>query len=465
VRHTTFQYAVRSTAGVERRFARHVGASRFAFNQALRLHVNARTRGGERPVPWSGFDLINAFNAWKKTEDAGRRFVTGPGGEIDVEVTGLRWRGEVCQQVFEEAAVDVGRALGAWTGSRRGKRAGRRVGHPRFKRKNEPGGSFRIRNKTTKSGRSQVRVGEGHPRSVTLPGVGTVRVCDDTRPLRRLLAKGRGKILFATVRRHGDRWTITLNVEAADLHASRRHQPSPDGGWVGVDRGLHALVVAATADGTETLRMDDPPRALRRGLAKQRRLARAVTRKPRGSGNHRDSARRLRTHHRHVASVRTHFIHQLTNRLVKTHAQLVIEDLNIRGMLANPRLARHIADAAWGELHRQLAYKAAWTGGLLMLADRWLPSSKTCSGCGAVREHLTLAERTFQCEQCGLSIDRDLNAAVNLAAWAERHAQAPERQAGARDINAHREARTGPRPRVGETSLDEVGTHPHAITA
>jgi putative transposase len=466
VRHTTFRYRIDPTAETEALLRRHVGASRFAFNQSLRVHLNARRSGGERPAPWSGFDLINTFNAWKKTEQAGRVFTVDTNGRAEVLVTGLRWRGEVCQQVFEEAAVDCGRALGAWTASRRGKRRGRKVGHPRFKRKTDASGSFRVRNKTSaKSGRCCIRVGDGDDlRSVTLPGVGTVRVFDNTRPLRKLIAAGRGKILFATIRHTpAGRWTISLNVQAADLHPAHRHPADTPGTWVGIDRGLSALAVGASSDGTEVLRVN-APRSLTGGLRKQRTLAKNVSRKPKGSANRRRATRRLARHHETVANRRKHFIHQVTNGLVKTHDRLVLEDLNVSGMLQNPKLARHIADAAWATLHHQLAYKQAWTDGQLTLADRWFASSQTCSGCGCL-QRLSLADRVFNCGACGLVIDRDLNAAVNLAAWAENHAQAPDRQADGRDINACREARSGPRSGAGETSLDEAGTQGQAHAA
>ena len=458
VRHTTFQYRIDPTPAVERALTRHVGAARFAFNQCLRLHLDARRVHDDRAVPWTGFDLINAFNHWKKTDDAGRAFIVTPDGQADIEVTGLRWRGEVCQQVFEEAAVDLGRALSAWTDSRRGKRRGRKVGHPHFKRKTGRCGSFRIRNRTSKNGRCSIRVGDDHPRSVALPGVGTIRVFDDTRPLRRLIATGRGKIRFASVHlTPAGRWTVSLNVQAADLHPARRHDPGAPGPWVGVDRGLTALAVAATSDGREVLRVA-APKVLTSGLRKQRILAKSVSRKRKGSANRRKTVRVLARHHDRTASRRKHFTHQVTNLLVKTHDRLVLEELNVSGMLHNARLARHIADAAWATLHHQAAYKQGWAGGQLAVADRWLPSSKTCSACGTVRPLLDLSERTFCCPECGASLDRDLNAAVNLAAWAENHAQAPERQAAARDINAHGQARSGRPQQDGETSLDEVGT-------
>jgi putative transposase len=446
-----------------RALAQHEGAARFAFNQGLNLHLNARRAskmvaapitvndGDAARVPWTGFDLINAFNAWKKTEDAGRRFVVDSAGEAVVEVTGLAWRSEVSAQVFEEAVVDLGKALRAWTDSRRGRRAGRAVGHPRFKKKNHERGSFRMRNKTskTKTGeRATIRIGEAGPRSVTLPGVGVIKMHDDTRRLRRMLDKGRARILFATVTRRGGRWRISLNVQAADVHPAARHQPREDGdrgGWVGVDRGLHAPVVAATADGDQMLRVDVSPKALRTAQPVTRRLQKSVA--------------RLARHHERVRARRHHFLHQVSNLLVKTHDWLVIEDLNIQGMLTNHRLAAAITDAAWGELARQITYKKSWRGGHVLTTDRWFPSSKTCSACGDINKTLTLTDRVFVCENCGHTLDRDLNAAINLATWGEKHhPQVLDPEARGQVTNAHRREGSGRRPRIGETSRDDVGT-------
>jgi len=98
----------------------------------------------------------------------------------------------------------------------------------------------------------------------------------------------------------------------------------------------------------------------------------------------------------------------------------VIEDLNVAGMVKNRRLARHVADASFGELRRQLEYKSAWHGGRVIVADRWFASSKKCSGCGAVKAKLPLSERTYACASCGMVADRDLNAALNLAEYGNR---------------------------------------------
>ena len=145
-----------------------------------------------------------------------------------------------------------------------------------------------------------------------------------------------------------------------------------------------------------------------------------MSRKKKGSHNRRDAAARLGRHHHRVANVRRHFLHQVSNELVKTHDRLVIEDLNVAGMLANHRLARAISDAGWAEFARLLNYKQAWRGGQSSIADRWYPSSHLCSECGASARDLTLADRVFTCG-CGHSADRDTNAAANLARWGQTH--------------------------------------------
>jgi hypothetical protein len=186
--------------------------------------------------------------------------------------------------------VDCGRALAAYMEAKTGNRQGRRVGFPRYKRKGRRHDSFRLRNKKAEGGSFSIRVGEGSPRSVILPGIGTLRVHDDTRRLRRLLrpveqldpmigepvVSPRARILFATVRRHGSRWYVCLNMQAPDLHPRRRHQPRSDmdrSGFVGVDRGLAAFAVVATADGTEIGRFHAPKPLVRR-LERLRRRSR-----------------------------------------------------------------------------------------------------------------------------------------------------------------------------------------------
>jgi putative transposase len=459
MRYTTFRFALDATPAQAQALARHAGASRFAYNECLRFvthAIAARKADPSVEVPWSSFDLINAFNTWKKNEDAGRVFVVASDGTTTKQVTGLVWRQEVSAQVFEEAAVDLGRALAAYWGTQTGARKGRLVGFPRHKRRGRCRDSFRLRNKQHRGGGYLIRIGEGHPRTVTLPTIATIKVHDDTRRLRRLLrpvehldpttgepvVAPRAKVLSATVSRHGTRWYISLNVHAPDLHPERRHpaQTSGDrGAWVGVDRGLVVFAVAASADGVEVGRWAAPRPFVWR-LGRLRRRSRDLSRTRPGSRNRVKRARRLSREHARIANMRRSFLHEVSSQLAKTHGKLAIEDLAVANLLHNRHLARAIGDAGWAELGRQLRYKAGWFGAELAVCNRWFPSTKTCSRCGTVKERVRLAERLFCCVTCGLVMDRDRNAAANLAAWAEAAsmaaAQAPDRQAGGRVTNA-----------------------------
>lgn len=483
MRYTTFRFALDPTPAQEQVLARHAGAARFAYNQCLELVVGAIARASadpSLPVPWTRFDLINAFNAWKRSEDAGRVFVVAVDGSITKRVTGLAWRGEVSAQVFEEAAVNLGRALAAYRASRNHTRRGPPIGFPRRKRRGRCRDSFRLRNRTRANGRQLIGVGQDHPRTVTLPTLGTIRVHDDTRRLRRLLRPTEhvspetgqcvlaplARIMFATVSRHGIRWYVSLNVRAPDLHSERRYPRSPDrkqGGWVGIDRGLTVFAVAATADGDEVGRFHAPKPFARR-LPRLRRASRALSRSARGSRNRMKAARRLSREHARIVNQRRSFLHETSTRLAKTHGRLVIEDLNVAGLMRNVHLGRAIGDVAWAEFGRQLRYKSAWLGGELVVCDRWFPSTRMCSRCGTVgRRPLSLAQRTFHCNVCGLVADRDRNAAANLAAWGRTAGDAanqpPDRQAGGRVTNAPGGNGTGRRPGDGSTGPDEGGTN------
>ena len=469
-RHTTFRFCLDPTVEQTALLSQHAGAARFAFNQTLQIvkeSLDAKNREPQAKVPWTGFDLINAFNAWKKTEAAGRIFIVGSDGTTAVSVTGLHWRTQVCQQVFEEAAVDLSRALSSWLVSRNKTSETTRIGFPKFKKKGQTNPSFRLRCRKPKVGPPTIRVGDHHPRAVTLPGIGAVRVHDDTRRLRRLIRSNRARIMFATLTLRGGRWWVNLTIAAASLHGASQHAPRADGdtrGWVGVDLGLLVFAVGATADGHELFKITEPPRALAIGTARERRLSKSWARKQRGSANQRRAAARLARHHRTIRNTRHHFLHQVSNQLVKTHDRLALEDLNIGGLLRNRRLARSISDAAWAEFARMLVYKQSWRNGQVVFVDQWYPSSKTCANCGSVKTTMPLSNRIFACEVCGTSRDRDLNAAINLAVWAER-AQSQDLETRGLVTNARRWEGTGPRNRAGETGPSEAGTEGHSATA
>jgi putative transposase len=211
------------------------------------------------------------------------------------------------------------------------------------------------------------------------------------------------KILSATVSERGGHGYVSVLVEQEQTVLAN------SGPVVGVDLGVKTL--ATLSDGTT----EPNPRHLRTCLGKLKRLQRTISRKQKGGCNRKKAVRRLATLHRRIANQRANTLHQFTSRLAKTKSVVVIEDLNVAGMLKNHHLAQAIGDVGFGEFRRQLTYKAAWYGCRVLVASRWEPSSKTCSDCGWMYEDLSLADRVFRCEDCGLVIDRDLNAARNLA--------------------------------------------------
>jgi putative transposase len=185
---------------------------------------------------------------------------------------------------------------------------------------------------------------------------------------------------------------------------------------IGVDLGVRTLLTGA--DNTGTIIVIGGPQALRASLRKLRRASRAHSRKASGSANRCKAAAKLARVHARAANVRADALHKATTALARGYQTIVCEDLHVAGMVGNRRLARAIADQGFGQARRMLADKTAWNGGQLIVADRWYPSSKTCSGCGAVKTKLALSERTYRCDHCGLALDRDVNAARNLAALA-----------------------------------------------
>jgi putative transposase len=321
------------------------------------------------------------------------------------------WWAECSKEAYNTGLDQLARALKNWTESRNGNRKGRRVGFPRFKsrRNNTPSVRFTTGTIRLTDDRHHVR----------LPRLGTIKTHESTRKLHRRIANGRARILSATVRAEAGRWFASFTVE---VQRAERAPARPDA-VVGVDLGVKTLAVFS--DGRPAAGNPKHYDTARRKLA---HLSRTVSRR---QGPDRRTGRqpsnrwrkankaRNRLHHRTV-NLRRDAIHKLTTALARTYGTIVIEDLNISGMVRNPRLARAVSDAGFGEIRRQLAYKTAWNGGTLVVADRWFPSSKTCSRCGAVKTKLRLSERTYTCTTCGLVLDRDENAALNLASLVKR---------------------------------------------
>jgi putative transposase len=269
-------------------------------------------------------------------------------------------------------------------------------------------------------------------RHIRLPVIGLVRTCESTRKLARRVEAGTARIRSATLSVQRGRWHVGFSVELPDPTPAARTA----GRVVGVDLGITSLAVLSTGQTVPN------PRHLDHALKALRRIQRQVSRRrgPDRRGGVEPSRRwrkaraRADRLHTRVVNLRRDGIHQFTTGLVRDHDVIVVEDLAVANMTRNRRLARRVADAGWGEIRRQLTYKTGQAGVELIVADRWFASSKTCSGCGTVKAKLMLSERTYCCTACGIVLDRDVNAAINLAAVAADRAQLVREQPDRTDV-------------------------------
>lgn len=384
-----YLFALDVTPRQRRALASHCGAARVAYNWGLRLvehRLEQRHAGLDVEVPWT---LPALRREWNRSKD---------------EVA--PWWMENSKEAYSSGLDGLARALKNWADSRAGRRSGHPAGFPRPKRKGRARDSCRF---TT--GPLKVLADRKH---VHLPRIGVIKTHESTRKLARRLEQGTARIVAATISRRADRWYVSFTVEI------QTNIPSVNGrsSVVGVDVGICHLAVLSN----ESLFVPNP-RALEQLLPRLRRLDRALARRQPNS-NRRARAQRQRARmYARAACVRQDALHKLTSRLARGHGVVVVEKLNLAGMLHNRRLARALADTGMGELRRQLAYKTWWYGATLVVADSFYPSSKRCSGCGWTKAKLALAERTFLCEECALVIDRDINAARNLARLAQSVAQ------------------------------------------
>ncbi|GGM31488.1 transposase [Micromonospora sonchi] len=439
-----YRYALDLTPVQERAVLAHAGAARVAHNWALaRVVAVMNQRAAERTygvadadlTPAIGWSLPALRKAWNAAKDEAAPW----------------WR-ECSKEAFNTGLDALARGLKNWSDSRTGKRAGRPVGFPRFKSRRRSVPSVRFTTET-------MRV-EADRKHVVLPRLGRLKLHESARKLARRLDNSTARIMSATLRRDGGRWQVAFCVEVD--RADRA--PECPGSVVGVDVGVTHLAVLSTGE------LVDNPRHLSAAQARLRRLGRALSRKtgPDRRTRQRPSQRwarasaRLGRAHARVSNLRRDGLHKLTTRLARTHGTIVVEDLNVAGMLRNRRLARHIADAGFGELRRQLAYKTQWNGGRLVVADRWYPSSKTCSGCGAVKTKLPLSERTYTCTTCSIILDRDLNAARNLAALAAEVDTAGSGPVAGRGANRKTRVRglVATKRQPGTATADQTGTVP-----
>ena len=352
--------------------ARHLGYARYAYNHAL-ADFKAGLDAGE----------------WRREKALRPRFNS-------VKATLAPWASLLSQNASKYAIIELGQAIDAFAAYRKAVKNGkkvRRVGFPRFRRRTS-GCGFRADN-----GPGTVIVQD---RSIRLPRIGTIRLREDLR--------FDGEVLEVTVKREAGRWFACVTVRTTEVSNT-----SSRSGSIGVDVGIKTLAVCS--DGTTF----ENPKALRKALGRMRRLDRAIARSRNTHGrnvhsNRRERKDRLReAAHLRVRNIRNDAHHKAASAITaKPVGKVVVETLNVSGMLKNRRLARALADASLAGFLSKLEYRCQWNGTSFEKVDRWYPSTKTCSECGAVRPNITLSERTFVCRSCGVMLDRDLNAARNL---------------------------------------------------
>ena len=338
------------------------GMRRYAWNWALE-------RIKKRELPPNAIQLHKAWNIWKKDN--------------------LPWWSEYSKCASQEAFRDLQQAFSRFF---KGLKSGKRVGYPKFKNKRVSKKSFRLT--------GSVHVEDSR---IKLPRIGWLRLKE-----KGYIPVG-ARVASLTISERAGRWFVS-----ALCHTDQQEPPLFQGGEVlGADLGSKVLAFVSDE------RRFENPKAYRKLEKQLAMLQRRFARQQKGSGRRERTRQRIAKLHYRIACIRADSTHKATTEIARTKqlSVVVLEDLNVKGMVKNHCLAKTISDAAWGEFRRQIEYKTRWGGIEMALAPRFYPSSKRCSGCGHVRKKLTLDERTYICAECGLKIDRDLNAALNLRDW------------------------------------------------
>ncbi|MEN8218991.1 MAG: RNA-guided endonuclease TnpB family protein [Pseudomonadota bacterium] len=338
----------------EQYFRQACGISRFAYNWGL-SEWKRQYESGSKPTALA---VKKAFNAIKPIE--------------------FPWVFNVTKCAAEQAFIDLGSAFTLFF-----KHLGK---YPRFKKKGVPD-SFYLSNDQFKIEGNKIRI----------PKLGWVKLTESLR--------FEGKILSATVSRIANRWFVSINIQ---MNSASHKISENQADAVGVDLGVKSL---ATLSNGEVIYGSKPLKKLSRKLAKmQRHLAKCT----KGSKRYNKYKMKLARLHYRIRCIRQDSLHKLTHKLCQNFKVICIEDLNIKGMMKNHKLAKAVSDMGLYEFKRQLEYKSKHFGNWISVIDRWFPSSKKCSNCGNIIEELKLSQRTYECNSCGLKLDRDFNASINI---------------------------------------------------
>jgi putative transposase len=384
-----YRFAIDPTPEQANALRSHIGGTRFAYNALLGLvKANWDENRAKKEVgievtidDYFGTRQFDLQKLWYQRRD------------------GLApWWAENGFSTYNYACLNLSKAFANW-----------RSGKCKFPKFKQSGGRASV---SFMSG--AVRLADAH--HVRISRIGEIKTFESMRKLNRHLDRGTGRIVAATVSTNGTRYFVSFTVQVDRAIPATR----PPERIIGIDVGLATLYTGATSDGDQVLHVENPRRvvAVEKKLAHVQRIAsrRQGPRKGVAPSNRWKRANaRVQKVHAGVANSRRNLIHETTTMLAKDYDVIVVEDLNVAGMVKNHSLAKHISDAAWGEFTRQLEYKTKWYGSTLVKVDRFYPSSKTCASCGTVKAKLPLATRTYACDHCGHTMGRDLNAAINIA--------------------------------------------------
>jgi putative transposase len=346
----------------------YAGTARFVFNWALADRIERH----KQELKTNKFEQKKRFNVLKKEKYA---------WICDIAYTVMEREFENCDQAFQNFF-------------RRCKKGEKRVGYPKFKSKKNGIGSFTLR------GSIIVETNR-----IKLPKIGWIRLKED-----KYLPTNEVKIISANISERAGHWLISVLVDTQKEIVPLKLTDKV----IGVDLGIKELATCSNG------KVFPNPKALNKSEKKLAHLQREVSRRVKGSNNRNKSKKKVARLHYRISNIRRYALNEVSNYLtVKAKPKIIVlENLNVNGMLQNRKLSKAISDASFSELRQQVEYKAKWYGEKVVIADRFYPSSKTCSECGSVKPLLKLSERTFVCEQCGAVMDRDFNASLNLASLA-----------------------------------------------
>ena len=359
---------------------RHAGAARFAFNWGLAKRKREYEENGKSS---NAMELHRQLNALKKTD--------------------FPWLYEVSKAAPQEALRDLDKAYQHFF---RSLENGQKRGFPKFKSRKKGIGSFRLT--------GAIHITETH---IKLPRIGWLRLKEHG-----YIPTDNIHILSVTVSESARRWFVSVLCKQGFEIVQAIGEP------VGVDLGIKELAVVS--DG----RRFENPKPLKKAQTKLRRLQRELSRRRMGGKNREKTRKKVAKAHQRVANIRRDALHKATSTIVaKTKPDserprvIVLEDLNVAGMAKGHRLAQAISDVGFAEFRQQLEYKCLRYGSTLLVADRFFPSSRLCQHCGSINQELKLSDREWTCD-CGTTLDRDLNAAINLRNLAVRRVS-PELEA------------------------------------